>query len=232
MGVTQERLPEWDDLCKVREQLTCLSMASDHYQGNRNLLRFANSGWPHFTAMQGLISPTTRGTHAYRGTQLGTQTPAPEPVTSTPSSSKRGFSSLDNTEVSSSTSSKKRARSTPSVSTALYGLQNTLDTFTTTMRDVFTQPLPQRASPLTAAAAATRCLMDSIKSSKSSEGGAWLSQPEALEALEIFRTDCDASQMYVITNQEGGENLSREWLRAQLELARTRASAPGGSEAP
>jgi hypothetical protein len=235
--VTQERLPEWEDLCKVREQLTRLSMASDHYQGKSSLLRFANSGWPHFTAMQSLIRPTTKGTHAYRGTQLGTQTPAPEPVTSTPSSSKRGFSSLDDTGVSSSTSSKKRARSTPSVSTALYGLQNTLDTFTTTMRDVFTQPLPQRTSPPTAAGAAAGCLMDSIKLSKSSEGGAWLSQPEALEAFELFRTDRDASDMYLtISKKEGGEDLSRKWLRAQLELARTRvrtrASAPGGSEAP
>jgi hypothetical protein len=31
MGVTEERRPEWEDLCKVREHLTCrLSMTSDH----------------------------------------------------------------------------------------------------------------------------------------------------------------------------------------------------------
>jgi len=124
MGVTPERHPEWEDLCKVREHLTCLSMTSDHYQGKSSLLRFANEGWPHFTAMQSLICKTTKGTHAYRGTQLGTQTPAPEPVVSTPSSSKRGSSSLDDAVASSSTSSKKRARNTPSTSTALYGLQD------------------------------------------------------------------------------------------------------------
>ena len=31
MGVTEERYPEWEDLCKVREHLTCrLLMTSDH----------------------------------------------------------------------------------------------------------------------------------------------------------------------------------------------------------
>ena len=261
MGVTPERRSEWEDLCKVREHLTCLSMTPDHYQGNRSLHQFANKGWPHFTVMQSLIYKTTKGTHAYRGTQLGTQTPAPEPVISTPtpgpvvstptpgpvvstptpepvistpSSSKRVFSSLDDAIASSSTSSKKRARNTPSTSTALYGLQTTfqatLQDFATQVHGAFAQPLPQRVASQTPA---IQRLLRSIASSTSSEGGAWLSHPEVLEVLNLFRDSSTVSTMYVtLAEAQEGEELSREWLRNQLEDARTaRASAPGGSEA-
>ena len=234
MGVTPERRPEWDDLCKVREHLTCLSMTSDHYQGKSSLLRFANEGWPHFTVMQSLIHTTTKGTHAYRGSQLGTQTPAPEPVGSTPSSSKRGFGSVDDTVLSSSASSKKRARTTPSTSTAIYGLQTTIESFATTLHGALTQPLPGRVPQLPPQVDAVKRLVDSIGLSASSEGGAWLSPPEVNELLDFFYSNSVASTMYNAfpTTQEG-EKLSRAWLRKKLEFARmAHASAPGGSEAP
>jgi hypothetical protein len=234
--VTPERLPEWEDLCKVREHLTCLSMTSDHYQGNRSLLQFANKGWPHFTVMQGLIHKTTKGTHAYRGTQLGTQTPAPEHVVSTPtpepvasasSSSKRLFSSLDDAIASTTSSSRKKARNTPSTSTALYSLQSSLHDFANQMNGAF---MRSRATPQTPA---IQHLLQSVASSESSEGGTWLSQSEVMEVLDLFRDSDKVSSMYVtLVEAQDGERLSRMWLRRQLEHARTaRTSAPGGSKA-
>jgi hypothetical protein len=99
------------------------------------------------------------------------------------------------------------------------------------MHGAFMQPLPRRVP---SQSAALNRLLNSVKSSESSEGGAWLSQREVLEVLDLFRDSETVSNMYVaLPETEEGEGLSREWLQRQLEHVRaTRASAPGGSEAP
>ena len=243
MGVTPERCQEWEDLCKVRQHLTCLSITSDHYQGKSSLLWFANAGWPHFPVMQDLIPKTTKGTYAYQDTQLRTQTPAPEPVVSTlepdvstpepavltPSSSKRGFSSLSDAISSSTSSSKKVRRNTPSALTALFGLQTT---FQTTLQDFSTQLHGALVRPrVISQAPASDRLLASIESSKLNEGGLWLSQADLFEVLDLF-CDNTLSALYVSVANAGKE-LSRKWVQWQLEHVRVvRASAPGGSEAP
>ena len=273
--MTSETLPAWEDLCKVCEHLSCLSMTSDHYQNQngKKYRPFANKGWPHMAAIEALIHKTTKGIHAYRGTQLGTQTPAPEPVVSTPvpelvvstlvpelvvltlvpelvvstpvpepviltpSSSKHGFSSLNDTVASSSTSLNKRARNTLSTMTAIHGLQSTLETFTTTLNSAYTHPIPVNVSPINISlpplsqhdprSSAAQHLQRSFDESSASEGGAWLSRQEFYEGLSLIRADSAFSTIYVSLS----EDASRGFLRMQLEQARTaRASAPGGSD--
>ena len=229
-------------------------------------------------AMEELIHKTTKGTHTFRGTQLGTQTPAPEPVVSTPvpelvvstpvpelvvstpvpepvvstpSSSKRGFSSLNDTVPSSSTSSNKRARNTLSTTTAIHGLQSTLETFTTTLNSTYTQPInvspinispinisPINISPINISlpplsqrdprSSAAQRLQRSFDESSASEGGAFLSRQEFYEALSLVHDDSAFSTIYVSLS----EDAARDFLRMQLEQARrtARASAPGGSD--
>jgi hypothetical protein len=223
--------------CQVHEHLTCLSMTSDHYQGNCSFIPFATKGWPHFSAMQSLIHKMTKGTHAYRGTQLETQTPAPEPIVLTltsepviltPSSSKPVFSSLNDTVASSSTSSNKRVRNTPSTLSLIYGLQTTIQDFSTQVYGALTQPPPQHVASQTPM---IQHLLRSVTSSASSKGGAWLSQPELLEVLDLFRDSSTVSTMYVMCAEEG-EELSHEWLWRQLEQVRKKhVSGPGGSQA-
>jgi hypothetical protein len=154
-------------------------------------------------------------------------TPALELAVSTPSSSKRGFSSLDDAIASSSTSSKKRARNTPSTATALYGLQAFLENFGNKVHDAFAKPPAQRDTPQ---ALALQRLMTSIDSSILNEGGAWLSESEIFEALDLFRDDANLSSMYNAFKPEG-EHRSRAWLRRQLQQAKTsHASSSGGGE--
>ena len=216
-------------------------MTSDHYQKKKNNYRqFANKGWPHLAAMEALIHTTTKGTHAYRGTQPATQTPVPEPVVSTPSSSKRGFNSLNDTQVSTSTSAStstnKRAKNTLTATTAMHGLQNTIETFSTTFRSHVKEPLNVSLNArITPQERAVQRLRKSIKSSTSSEGGAaWLSQPEVNEAYILFHDDATLSGMYAgFAETQEDEDQSRIFLRLWLERAKTaHASEPGGSEAP
>jgi hypothetical protein len=142
---------------------------------------------------------------------------------STPSSSERGSSSLDDAVAPSFTSSTQRA---------LDGLKSTLETFTATVKGALMEP-PQRARA-THRTLAAQHLLNSINSSASSEGGAWLSEQEVQEALSLFHTDSVASGLYVVLSEtQGSENRAREFLWRRMEEARVaRASAPGGSRAP
>ena len=98
------------------------------------------------------------------------------------------------------------------------------------MHNALMHPPPRR---VTSESLAGKRLLESINSSASSEGGAWLSQSEMYETLILFENS-NISSMYVeMTESAENEDLSRGWIRMHLELARkARASAPGGGEAP
>ena len=137
---------------------------------------------------------------------------------STRSSSERGSSSLDDAVAPSFTSSTKRA---------LYGLQTTLESLATTLHGAFMQPLPRR---VTSESLAAKRLLESVKSSASSEGGAWLSQPELFEALEMFRHSSFSSIYVEMTEAQEDEDMSREWVRMHLEQARTARTSISSSD--
>ena len=189
----------------------------------------------------------TKGTHTYRGTQLGTQTPELEPVVSTPgsvnltpepvatpSSSKRAFSSVsDATASSSTTSSNKRARNSPSTSMAILGLRSCLESFANKVEDAFRAPLPPRDPPPSIVSRATNRLYQSITSSRLNEGRAWLSDPEVYQLFTLFSTNDNISDQYARLESQTPEDetFSRRWLRNLLEnMACERV--PGGSGAP
>jgi hypothetical protein len=117
----------------------------------------------------------------------------------------------------------------------MHGLQSTLETFSTTFRSSVKEPLNVSLNArITPQERAVQRLQKSIKSSTSSEGGAWLSQPEVNEAYILFHDDATLSGMYAgfVETQED-EDQSRIFLRLWLERAKTaHASEPGGSEAP
>jgi hypothetical protein len=154
-------------------------------------------------------------------------TPALELAVLIPLSSKHGFSSLDDAIASSSTSLKKRARNTPSTVTALYGLQAILESFGNKVHDAFAKPPAQCNTPQ---ALALQCLMTSIDSSILNEGGAWLSESEIFEALDLFCNDTNVSSMYNVFKPEG-EHWSCVWLWRQLQQVKTsHASSSGGGK--
>jgi hypothetical protein len=98
MEMTPETQPQLDKLCKVCIYLTRSSMTADRYQGKPQLSKYVRNGWPHFTAMQQLVTSITRGTHAHQGTQPVAECSAENALSSSrvPPPPKCGFSLLDN----------------------------------------------------------------------------------------------------------------------------------------
>jgi hypothetical protein len=69
MNVNDDMKLAWNELVKVCEHLSSLSMTSNHYQGNKEYRQFTKSGWPHYEAMDQIMPSNARGRYAHYASQ-------------------------------------------------------------------------------------------------------------------------------------------------------------------
>jgi hypothetical protein len=237
MNVNAENQVEWDALCAVREHLSSAT-TTNRYQSNKDFAQFAKSGWPHLHAMDLLIGPTTRGDHAYHGTQAAASTSTglsspstpfdiPGPASSSSHPIKHKLSSYDISAQSSASSKRKKASGLMEYSQ----LEGMISILKDAVSDIKAAQAPRAPAPAPASAPALAPAPPApapaptpelspaetlIRSVRRTEPG-WLSEDEVIAMTDLFRVDPSIGQDYLYYTKQATESMTRKWVQKQLE---------------